>query len=118
MECCECGKMIQVNDIASANSPANGSSEKDAALALVSDVAQEIDPLVERRVLRKIDMFFMPAMLIGELHSGPRRRRSRSEALADSVQVMAWYIMTRYDRTIHLLSEDNTLICLSGHFRQ
>jgi len=40
---------------------------KDVALALVSnDVALEIDPTVEKRVLRKIDLFFMPAMLIGE----------------------------------------------------
>ncbi|KAI9933766.1 hypothetical protein ASPWEDRAFT_106227 [Aspergillus wentii DTO 134E9] len=41
------------------------SPEKDAALAVVSDVAQAVDPAVERRVLRKIDYFFMPAMLIG-----------------------------------------------------
>lgn len=66
MECCGCGKMIQLQDIANANNPANISSEKDAALALVSDVAQEINPLIEKRVLRKIDLFFMPAMLIGE----------------------------------------------------
>ncbi|QKX57238.1 uncharacterized protein TRUGW13939_04346 [Talaromyces rugulosus] len=53
--------------------PANGSggdrtiaTDKDAALALVSnDVAMEIDPTVEKRVLRKIDLFFMPAMLVG-----------------------------------------------------
>jgi hypothetical protein len=42
------------------------SSEKDAALAIVnSDMALEIDPGVEKLVLRKIDLFFMPAMLIG-----------------------------------------------------
>lgn len=92
-------KMIQVHDTASTNSPANGSSEKDAALALVSDVAQEINPLVEKRVLQKIDMFFMPAMLIGKPHSGPRRRT----VVADSMQVMAWYTMTRYDRTMVFL---------------
>lgn len=67
--------MIQVHDIASASSFANGRSEKDAALALVSDVAQEINPHVEKRVVRKIDMFFMPAMLIGELHSLVRGSR-------------------------------------------
>ncbi|GES63217.1 putative MFS transporter [Aspergillus terreus] len=39
--------------------------EKDAALAVVGDQAMDIDPAVEKRVLRKIDMFFMPAMLIG-----------------------------------------------------
>jgi hypothetical protein len=37
----------------------------DAGLAVVSDVAQEIDPVVGKRVLRKIDRYFMPAMLIG-----------------------------------------------------
>ena len=42
-------------------------TEKDAALAVVSDVAQEIDPAVEKRVLRKIDLYLMPAMLIGRL---------------------------------------------------
>jgi hypothetical protein len=55
--------------------PANGSggdrtiaTDKDAALTLVSnDVAMEIDPTVEKRVLRKIDLFFMPAMLVGQL---------------------------------------------------
>lgn len=42
-------------------------TDKDAALALVSnDVAMEIDPEVEKRVLRKIDLFFMPAMLVGQ----------------------------------------------------
>ena len=54
--------MIQIHN----GGPANGSTEKDAALGLVSDVAQEIDPLIEKRVLRKIDIFLMPAMLIGE----------------------------------------------------
>ncbi|KAB8260931.1 major facilitator superfamily domain-containing protein [Aspergillus pseudonomiae] len=47
------------------SSPDAPTSEKDAALAVVSDEAQEIDPAVEKRVLRKIDLFFMPAMLIG-----------------------------------------------------
>ncbi|KKK23400.1 putative MFS transporter, partial [Aspergillus ochraceoroseus] len=55
--------MIQVPG---ATDPPSGSSfEKDAALAVVADEAQYIDPAVERRVLRKIDLFFMPAMLIG-----------------------------------------------------
>lgn len=44
-----------------------GSSDKDAARAVVSDVPREIDPAVEKRVLRKIDLFFMPAMVIGML---------------------------------------------------
>lgn len=57
--------MIQVHGLASASDSPHGSSEKDAALAVVSDVAQEIDPVVEKRVLRKIDLYLMPAMLIG-----------------------------------------------------
>jgi ribosomal protein S20 len=57
--------MIQVHDITSA-SGAPHTSDKDAALAVVSEVAQEIDPIVEKRVLRKIDLYLMPAMLIGQ----------------------------------------------------
>lgn len=58
--------MIQVPS-ATAEHPSEGiTADKDAALAVVSDEAQDIDPAVERRVLRKIDMFFMPAMLIGK----------------------------------------------------
>lgn len=56
--------MIQVHGVGSTN-PAHG-PEKDAALAVVSDVAQEIDPVIAKKVLRKIDLYFMPAMLIGE----------------------------------------------------
>lgn len=56
--------MIHVRGSSSANDPADG-TEKDAALAVVSDVAQEIDPIVAKRVLRKVDLYFMPAMLIG-----------------------------------------------------
>jgi hypothetical protein len=56
--------MIQVHAITSAMDSIHR-SEKDAALAVVSDVAQAIDPVIEKRVLQKIDMYFMPAMLIG-----------------------------------------------------
>ncbi|KAJ5334131.1 uncharacterized protein N7506_007914 [Penicillium brevicompactum] len=56
--------MIQVHPVAS-DRAAPHTSEKDAALAVVSDVAQEIDPVVARRVVRKIDLYLMPAMLIG-----------------------------------------------------
>ena len=58
--------MIQVWDI---NDPAHY-TEKDAALAVVGDVAQEVDPIVAKRVLRKIDLYFMPAMLIGKNANG------------------------------------------------
>lgn len=59
--------MIQVESqtiAASATAP----TDKDVAWAIVSEEAGEIDPAVEERVVRKIDAFFMPAMLIGSLY--------------------------------------------------
>ena len=47
----------------SANSAAH---EKDVAIGLVGEHAQEIDPEVEARVLRKIDWFLIPAMIVGK----------------------------------------------------
>lgn len=61
--------MIQVHGITSAGESPHVSSDKDAALAVVSEFAQEIDPVVEKRVLRKIDLYLMPAMLIGQLYT-------------------------------------------------
>jgi len=43
------------------------SLENDVAIGLVGERAQEIDPVVEARALRKIDMFLIPAMIVGEL---------------------------------------------------
>ena len=40
--------------------------DKDAALVLVGEDACTIDPAAATRVLRKIDWFFMPAMLLGD----------------------------------------------------
>lgn len=57
--------MIQVHGVTSTGESPHVSSDKDAALAVVSEFAQEIDPIVEKRVLRKIDLYLMPAMLIG-----------------------------------------------------
>lgn len=37
----------------------------DVALAIVGLNAQPIDPLVEARVVRKIDYFLIPAMIVG-----------------------------------------------------
>ncbi|KAI0144538.1 major facilitator superfamily domain-containing protein [Xylariaceae sp. FL1272] len=37
----------------------------DTVASLVGDEARAIDPAVERRVLRKIDLFLMPAMVLG-----------------------------------------------------
>jgi len=41
------------------------SLDRDVAIKLVGVHAQEIDPLVEKRVLRKMDWFLMPAMITG-----------------------------------------------------
>jgi hypothetical protein len=41
--------------------------ENDVAIGLVGERAQEIDPAVEARALRKIDLFLIPAMIVGEL---------------------------------------------------
>jgi hypothetical protein len=45
--------------------PGSISLDKDEAIGLVGVHAQEIDPVVEARVLRKIDWFLIPAMIIG-----------------------------------------------------
>jgi hypothetical protein len=44
--------------------------EKDVALAFVGEHAQPIDPEVEARVVRKVDLFLIPAMVIGEHAEG------------------------------------------------
>jgi hypothetical protein len=57
--------------------------EKGAPIAVdIGEHAQEVDPEVERHVLRKIDMFLMPAMVIGKLHleSGAHKRLQRTTA--------------------------------------
>ncbi|KAF1914510.1 allantoate transport protein [Ampelomyces quisqualis] len=41
------------------------SLEQDVALGLVGEHAQDIDPAVEARVLKKIDWFLIPAMIVG-----------------------------------------------------
>lgn len=49
--------------------PPSGASslslEKDDAIGLVGEHAREIDPEIEARVLRKIDWFLIPAMIVG-----------------------------------------------------
>ena len=45
--------------------PSSISLEKDVAIGLVGEHARGIDPEVEARVLRKIDWFLIPAMIIG-----------------------------------------------------
>jgi len=43
----------------------SASTDKDVAIDLVGEHAQAIDPAIEARVLRKIDVFLMPAMIVG-----------------------------------------------------
>lgn len=40
-------------------------NEKDIAIAVVGERRHAIDPAVERRVVRKIDGFLIPAMIVG-----------------------------------------------------
>jgi hypothetical protein len=42
-----------------------GLEDQDVAIAIVGDHRHAIDPATEARVLRKIDMFLVPAMSIG-----------------------------------------------------
>lgn len=39
--------------------------DQDDAIAMVGEEQHEIDPIVEARVIRKIDCFLIPAMVIG-----------------------------------------------------
>lgn len=54
------------------DAPYSGASspslEKDVAIGLVGEHAQDIDPEVEARVLKKIDWFLMPAMIVGTFY--------------------------------------------------
>lgn len=45
------------------------SQEKDLAIGLVGEHAQVIDPEIEARVLKKVDWFLIPAMIVGISHS-------------------------------------------------
>jgi hypothetical protein len=38
---------------------------QDVAMAIVGEQAHAIDPIVEARVIRKIDLFLIPAMIVG-----------------------------------------------------
>lgn len=42
-----------------------GPREKDVALAFVGERSHDVDPVVEARVVRKIDLFLIPAMIVG-----------------------------------------------------
>lgn len=62
------------------------SLEKDVAIGLVGEHARDIDPAVEAKVLRKIDWFLIPAMIVGMY----RRSSTVCKVVTDSYfQVMA-----------------------------
>ncbi|KAF2011133.1 allantoate transport protein [Aaosphaeria arxii CBS 175.79] len=61
-------KAVDTNDHGNrepASAQSSLSLDKDVAIGLVGEHAREIDPEVERRVLRKIDWFLIPAMIVG-----------------------------------------------------
>jgi len=43
----------------------DSSDDLDDAAAWVSQTGQDIDPVIEKRVRRKTDLFFMPTFIIG-----------------------------------------------------
>lgn len=47
------------------DSPRPASPSQDVAAEIVGEHAQEIDPELQRRVLRKIDWYLIPAMVLG-----------------------------------------------------
>jgi len=51
--------------VSAASQPALHGDDMDDAAALVGARGQPIDPVLERRVRRKIDLFFMPTFIVG-----------------------------------------------------
>jgi hypothetical protein len=49
----------------SVNQADEGAHNKDEAIAIVGEEQHAIDPIVAARAVRKIDMFLIPAMIIG-----------------------------------------------------
>lgn len=49
-------------DVESGETP---SWDQDVAMAVVGEHAHAFDPVVEGRVIRKIDLFMIPAMIVG-----------------------------------------------------
>lgn len=52
-------------DIEDAAGPAAEYKDKDIAITIVGEQGNAIDPAVEARVVRKIDLFLVPAMALG-----------------------------------------------------
>ncbi|KXH34332.1 allantoate permease [Colletotrichum simmondsii] len=72
-------------------------------LEAIGEEALAIDPVIEKRVLRKIDLFLMPAMVIGNCSKIPKttsRRSGRMLTWNDAVKAMAWFTMISYVQAI------------------
>lgn len=71
---------MPTTDEADIAATAVASSEKDDAIAMVGEEKHAIDPAVEARVVRKIDMFLMPTMVLGCVYkrNPPLSRRQRT----------------------------------------
>lgn len=61
-------------------------------LEAVGDHARVVDPEIEARVVRKIDLFLMPAMVIGKSVAHQLINKKYTDTL---IQAMEWYTMTR-----------------------
>lgn len=46
-------------------SPPQDAAAKDEAIAMVGEQPHHVDPAVQARAVRKIDLFLIPAMIVG-----------------------------------------------------
>jgi hypothetical protein len=70
-------------------------ADKDVALAIVGEHAHDIDPAVEARVIRKIDWFLIPAMIVGYglvYYDKVHPAKSRSLAMAKAYTTTRQYL--------------------------
>ncbi|KAF2843565.1 allantoate transport protein [Patellaria atrata CBS 101060] len=58
-------KRVQTHAVSDEHVIPRGGFDEDVALALVGEHAQYIDPALEARVVRKIDLFLIPTMIVG-----------------------------------------------------
>lgn len=88
--------------------PESGASsislEKDVAIGLVGEHAREIDPEVEARVLRKIDWFLIPAMIVGMSYS------HLSKAVINLFRLWTSILRQSYPRLSSALRNDSRLV--------
>ncbi|KAK7458370.1 allantoate permease [Colletotrichum acutatum] len=74
-----------------------------AKLEAIGEEGLAIDPVIEKRVLRKIDLFLMPAMMIGNCTKVPNTLSKRSGRMLtwhNAIKATAWFTMIRYVQAI------------------